>query len=436
MGKRRNHKVSSEYLTYIRFKQGGDTVQKIHLFSGQWLSSFLQRKEQAMYQEIETIGENELLNGNIDDLINYFVTKYSLQTPVILSDRIEIDKEEAKVDVTHPLYDAPLSKRGFRIKFFVPYEGEKELFYYTPSKYISIYPIAHVNDSELIFSYESINLNNEALKREFERDLELVNTYLRYVEEDVKIFNDSIMNKCKTKLEERKKILIKSNELVTNLGYPLRRRENAPKTYVVPEIRRKINVHRPVSPKTTPPDPTIDMKEYEHILSVITNMVQVMERSPRAFSMMKEEELRMHFLVQLNAQYEGQATGETFNFNGKTDILVRYNGKNLFIAECKFWKGPKKFRETIDQLLSYTTWRDTKTAIIIFNKNKNLTSVLNQIQETLSSHHNFVKKEQYDFETGYRVRLHHPDDKEREIILTVLVFEIPDDKNINTTNAK
>jgi hypothetical protein len=28
-----------------------------------------------------------------------------------------------------------------------------------------------------------------------------------------------------------------------------------------------------------------------------------------------------HFLVQLNGQYEGQATGETFNFEGKTDMI-------------------------------------------------------------------------------------------------------------------
>lgn len=28
---------------------------------------------------------------------------------------------------------------------------------------------------------------------------------------------------------------------------------------------------------------------------------------------------------------------------------------NVFIAECKFWKGHKAFREAIDQLLGYAT---------------------------------------------------------------------------------
>ena len=50
-------------------------------------------------------------------------------------------------------------------------------------------------------------------------------------------------------------------------------------------------------------------------------MVAVIERSPAAFRRMKEGELRQHFLVQLNG-YEGQATGETFNFEGKTHVLI------------------------------------------------------------------------------------------------------------------
>ena len=52
------------------------------------------------------------------------------------------------------------------------------------------------------------------------------------------------------------------------------------------------------------------MDEYEHILGVITNMVSVIERSPQHFAGIREEALRSHFLVQLNGQYEGQATGD------------------------------------------------------------------------------------------------------------------------------
>ncbi|MEP0790864.1 MULTISPECIES: HEAT repeat domain-containing protein [Cyanophyceae] len=168
-----------------------------------------------------------------------------------------------------------------------------------------------------------------------------------------------------------------------------------------------------------------DMRQYEETLSVISNMVTVMERTPKTFGGIEEEALRDHFLVQLNGKYKGQATGETFNKKGKTDILIRVEGKNIFIAECKFWGGEKKLKETLDQLLGYTTWRDTKLALLIFNRNKNFSAVLEQISEAMKNHPTFTRELSYPSETGFRFILHHPEDKNRELLLTVLAFEIP-----------
>lgn len=112
------------------------------------------------------------------------------------------------------------------------------------------------------------------------------------------------------------------------LWVPLKQRSNAPQTYVAPEVRRKIRPTLPaVRSGSFTPEPALSTPDYEHILKVIDDMEQVMERSPSAFASIDEESLRSHFLVQLNGHYEGQATGETFNYEGKTDILIRVNGK-------------------------------------------------------------------------------------------------------------
>lgn len=131
----------------------------------------------------------------------------------------------------------------------------------------------------------------------------------------------------------------------------------------------------------------------------------------------------------LNANYEGQATGETFNYGGKTDILIRANNKNVFIAECKFWRGEKKFIETINQLLGYTSWRDTKTAIFLFNKNKDLTSVLEKVKKSVKSHPCYkreysLKSDKLKKETIFSYVFHQPGDKNRELILTVMCFDV------------
>ena len=229
----------------------------------------------------------------------------------------------------------------------------------------------------------------------------------------------------RTRLQQRFDKLKKDQDMVSTLGIPLRRRENAPETYIAPSIRKKI-IPRPISSSRLPPEPTLLLEDYTFILNLMKNMALVMERSPSAFKHMEEEHLRDHFLVQLNAQYEGKASGETFNFQGKTDILVREGNKNIFIAECKFWKGPVVFSETIDQLLGYLSWRDTKTAIIIFNRNKDFSNVLKQIPELARKHPNFLRDwGDSSEETECKYILQHKEDKERELYLTIQVYNIP-----------
>lgn len=173
------------------------------------------------------------------------------------------------------------------------------------------------------------------------------------------------------------------------------------------------------------PEPTWSIEMYEQALKIMQDMALVMERSPGAFKAMDEEALRQHFLVQLNGQFEGKATGETFNMAGKTDILLREGDRNVFIAECKFWKGPKAFGDAIDQLLGYATWRDGKAAILVFNRGVETSTVLAGIDSVTKAHSNFKRSADWPHESGFRYVLHCNDDKNRELILTVLVFHVP-----------
>jgi hypothetical protein len=151
----------------------------------------------------------------------------------------------------------------------------------------------------------------------------------------------------------------------------------------------------------------------------------VMERNPRVFSTAPEETIRDHYLVQLNGQYEGTATGETFNGAGHTDIIVRDDNANLFVAECKIWHGQKEFGEAIDQLLGYVTWRDTKTALIIFSRNVDTTAVVANAMAALHAHTNYKRDAAMEGETRIRAIFGKPDDPARDIILTVLIVAIP-----------
>jgi hypothetical protein len=130
--------------------------------------------------------------------------------------------------------------------------------------------------------------------------------------------------------------------------------------------------------------------------------------------------------VQLEGQFRKvSATGETFNKAGKTDILMRHDKHNIFVAECKFWRGRQQHLATIDQLLGYLTWRDSKTAILYFVDNREITASLRSIQKHTSEHGCFVCAKRSGEESRFNYTFHLPGDTERHLALTILCFHLP-----------
>jgi len=402
------------------------------LFSKYDLSLTLLDQEKRIKAAIEKIETNTFLNSSPDDLCNELEQEFKIDVPSLKEDAIQVDQQEATVDVSGDpnriIFDRsqPFHMKGTEITFFVPFEGDANLFSFRPNQFSLSGVRADVREGELAFGYTRLDHDAQAAQRDFQRDLTFVRTHLETQRNQVKQYNENLRARIQTFVSERRDRLLKSQGMVAALGYPMRRRANAPTTYVAPNVRRKPPIATVgAAAKPFRPEPTLEIAEYEHILEIMSNMVHVIERSPEAFKGMREEDLRQHFLVQLNGQYEGQATGETFNFQGKTDILIRAEGRNIFIAECKFWKGPESCREAIDQLLGYASWRDTKVALLIFNRDRQLSGVLQKIPDVFKAHPNFKRQLEYRSETGFRFVLHHRDDKDRELIVTLLIFEVP-----------
>jgi len=402
------------------------------LFAEMALQDALDRWQETLGTELNDWEPEALLSASLADLLTYFQDKYMLEAPELQVTEIEVDHEDVRVDVSkdslRPIIDRsrPVYVNGTKVTFIVPFLGEAQLFHNRPSTSTSSYPRGIIENQKLLLSYTLFDHDHDAARRDFERDLAHVEQWLTWVRQQVTTWNASVHSGLQSRIEARRQKLLADKGMAEALGFPLRRRPDAPQTYVAPTVRRKSPVSRPQSAiQPFEPEPTLAMDEYEHILGVICNMVSVMERSPRAFKGMGEEDLRQHFLVQLNGHYEGQASGETFNYGGKTDILIRAGDKNIFIAECKFWKGPEHFSQMTDQLLSYATWRDGKLALLVFNRNKNLSDVLARIPVAVAAHACYKRAVDYSSERGFRYVFRHPDDANRELLLTTLVFEIP-----------
>ena len=396
------------------------------------LRQTIENQAQGLAKEINAMSENEVLNTSQEDMVKYLTDKWVINPLVIDEPGIQTNVGDTQIDVSgdfrRAIFDRsrPLYITGTRVTFYVPFAGDSDLFKCQPSTFSLNPPRATIRSDEIVFTYDLTEERTSEVKGIFERDLNQTQDYVGWVNEDVTKFNTALREKARQQLEARREKLLHDRDLVESIGFPLRRAQNPPSTFVTPEIRRRIAPRKPV-PSTEPfsPEPALGTDDYEHILSVISNMAVVMERSPRAFKDMSEEDLRTHFLVQLNGHYEGQATGETFNYQGKTDILVRSDDRNIFIAECKFWTGPKGLMEALDQLLGYTAWRDSKAALLVFNRDRNTSTVLEGVAKTVGGHPNCKAEKPTDSETEFHYIFGHSDDRNREITITVLVFDVP-----------
>jgi len=172
------------------------------------------------------------------------------------------------------------------------------------------------------------------------------------------------------------------------------------------------------------PEPTLDDSIFREILKLCQTTGVEMERHPSIYSGKNEESLRDHFIMVLSPHFES-VTGETFNKTGKTDILIRHESANVFVAECKFWNGPKGFHRTIDQLLGYLTWRDSKASILFFIRTKELETVLSQIEPVAAEHSCFVRSRDRQAEGWYDFDFHLKEDSSRGVRLAVLCFHFP-----------
>lgn len=172
--------------------------------------------------------------------------------------------------------------------------------------------------------------------------------------------------------------------------------------------------------------PSIDqpLELYRDILETIHSCYRSAEQKPSMSLGKGEEDLRDLALTFLESRYESAvASGESFNKEGKTDIIIKsQEGNNLFVAECKVWSGAEQFHKTLDQLFGYLTWRDTKAAIVFFVRNLKFSEVLAKIKEEAGKSKYFVEHVSDTNDTSFSFKFRHKDDNTRIVNIEIMAY--------------
>jgi hypothetical protein len=400
------------------------------IFAENDLSEHLDNLLSDLRRTVQSEDKNRLLNVNEAQYIEYLVSQYALEPIKLHLDEMHVSDSEKMVPVgRHAFnYDLHPSDRIKRhvIRYHLPYSGDSQMLYLTPNPRLVWYIDVEIRGNEISFDIVNWNDDVEVIKREADRIIENLSQQAQHSGNNIRSYNAKLQQYAQEIVTGRKQEYLKQSNLLESLGVPFKKKNNVTETFAVPIKRQQPLIRKPTSSSETyVPDPTLDPETYRHILRICYDTGVEIERHPSIYAGKDEETLRDHFLMVLAPHFDS-VTGETFNKQGKTDILIRHEGSNVFVAECKFWRGQKAHFKTIDQLLSYLTWRDSKTAVIYFIDNKQLDPVLETVKSSTQEHSCFTK---YDRETArgwYFYQFHLPQDETRGVQLAILCFHFPD----------
>ncbi len=185
---------------------------------------------QSISETVREIPEAEF-ETRTDDFLAATVASKKVVSPIrLMEDRIEVSRADVQVDVSHDpnrhfFEPGPHYVDGLELTFHVPFEGEKELFFAAPDRTTSVYPRAFVDTGELRFPYDSANRAVEPVKKQFEKDLQDLKTWLTWVNAQVEDHNARLEPAVHRAVVARRAEIAKTKADVADLGFPVRGEE-------------------------------------------------------------------------------------------------------------------------------------------------------------------------------------------------------------------
>ncbi|MYC38102.1 MAG: hypothetical protein F4X66_14485 [Chloroflexi bacterium] len=243
------------------------------LFHTYDLRQTIENQAHGLANEINSLSENEVLNASQEDMVKYLVEKWIINPLAVDESGVHIDYGDSQIDVSgdfrRVIFDRsrPFYITGTRVTFYVPFTGDSVLFKCQPSTFSLSPPRATIRSNELVFTYDLTKEQTPGVKGTFERDLDQTLVHAERVNAEVVNFNTALPGNTRQRLDARREKLLQDRNLVESIGFPLRRTQNPPSTFVTSDVKRRVAPQKPrASSGPFIPEPTLEMSEYDHCL--------------------------------------------------------------------------------------------------------------------------------------------------------------------------
>lgn len=398
-----------------------------NLFNKYHLSEYINAYRKKLQEDIDKLEITD--STDLEALVDKLIMAATIN-PIELQDPIPSEPRETtrqRQDMVMGTYN----EKVYEIDVTIPFEGDKDLFYCSPSTSTIVYLDKNftINSGSVSGKVVLSSLDPNFYKSEVSKVVGILKTNLPTVHGEIEAWNIGLEACIRQSLEKRKGVVTQKHDFMEKIGLNVNPISDK---YLLPNPVIKREIPKPISQSTTSSKknfiPFLQEEVYNDIKEVIYNVGEAIERKPSLYRGKYEEDLRDIFLLFLETRYESTSgVGEAFNKKGKTDILLKYakDGSNLFVAECKFWRGKKSFLDAIDQLLSYLTHRDSKTALMMFIDQKELSTLIEIAQLEIEHHPQFKKRLKDNHETSISYEMKLPGDSKTTIQMEVMFFHFP-----------
>jgi hypothetical protein len=396
-----------------------------NIFNKYYLSDFINNFRQVLSNEIDSLEINDTTDLYI--LTENLESKYTIQ-PIELLEAIPSKPKETKRNLKNH-WGETYQQNVFEIFIRIPFNGEKQLFDCSPSTCAIVYleESVDINNSNITATITLEKLDPDKFNSSVSKIISELNRNIPRINAEIEPWNQGLIQLIKNQLEKRKGVVSEKMDFMKAIGLNVNPHSNS---FIASKPIVRKNIPIPVSETSKRKDITPYLQEqvYNDIIEIIYNVGKSIERKPSLYIGKHEEDLRDVFLLFLETRYDSTSgVGEAFNKKGKTDILLKYanDGTNLFVAECKFWKGKKSLLSAIDQLLSYLTHRDSKTALMMFVNQKELTSLIETARIEIKEHTNFKRFVNDRLESSFSYEFTLPEDSKKIIQIELMFFHFP-----------
>lgn len=403
--------------------------------------SYYRNLQEKVKGEILRETEEQILGSTTEELAKYYYDTNAL-SPIE-----EDSKSEVSYDVQDYLKRIPA---GNREDF---YRSEGDINDFPCQRVVVEVPILPNKDLKMIASLEasthlvsgnrdfrwsddSVSQIIETKGYGFEHDqnqiasdidqaLTFIRNTIRWKNDSIATGNRELFTFIKNLIDQRRQSLVQNKEkleaLTKSISIPLKKKATATAQNVrlahTPLVQR-------IKPKPNfPEEYWLDEDRVSDVITFLDNQALTYERTPKAVKDLGEEDLRDLLLASLNSVFDGNATGETFSKNGKTDIYLKIAKGNILICECKIWGGKSLYNETIDQLRGYLTWRHNYGIMITFVRIKDFTKTLLESEGAIQVHPSYLGGFKKMSDTHF-VSNHKVDDEDKAVKIHHLFYHL------------